>query len=200
MQLPQHTFRRRKSHELHPSYRNEMRENRDLSGVWDVHPIRRDMEPRLRVGTCAEMRGYINIGLPISKHPPEVGDHQTFGHRELDTVVFGRGKSKACVATFIERKKRASSISPCRSQTEARSSAGTNAFGGRSACHSISPPRTRPGKGGASRTPTESEKVPELENRTGCLHRGNVALNLTNRHMNYLVQDEMGVQIFLLVY
>ncbi|MCM3342115.1 IS30 family transposase, partial [Paenibacillus sp. MER TA 81-3] len=29
-----------------------------------------------------------------------------FGHWELDTVVSSRGKSKACVATFIERKTR----------------------------------------------------------------------------------------------
>ena len=34
------------------------------------------------------------------------GGRRTFGHWELDTVVSGRGKSKACVATFIERKSR----------------------------------------------------------------------------------------------
>ncbi|EDO0817587.1 IS30 family transposase, partial [Listeria monocytogenes] len=49
-----------------------------------------------------ETRGRINIGLPISQRPPEVRGRRTFGHWELDTVVSGRGKSKACVATFIE--------------------------------------------------------------------------------------------------
>ena len=53
-----------------------------------------------------ETRGRINIGLPISQRPPEVRGRRTFGHWELDTVVSGRGKSKACVATFVERKSR----------------------------------------------------------------------------------------------
>ena len=53
-----------------------------------------------------ETRGRINVGLPISQRPPEVKGRRTFGHWELDTVVSGRGKSKACVATFIERKSR----------------------------------------------------------------------------------------------
>ncbi|WP_270811141.1 IS30 family transposase [Exiguobacterium sp. CinTr1] len=53
-----------------------------------------------------ETRGRINIGLSISQRPPEVRGRRTFGHWELDTVVSGRGKSKACVATFIERKSR----------------------------------------------------------------------------------------------
>ncbi|EPY05630.1 transposase for insertion sequence element IS1086 [Paenibacillus alvei TS-15] len=33
----------------------------------------------------------------------QVRKRETFGHWELDTVVSSRGKSKACVATFIER-------------------------------------------------------------------------------------------------
>ncbi|MNO39483.1 hypothetical protein D3C76_296150 [compost metagenome] len=37
---------------------------------------------------------------------------QTFGHWELDTVVSGRGKSKGCVATFIERKIRLYTANP----------------------------------------------------------------------------------------
>jgi hypothetical protein len=36
----------------------------------------------------------------------QVRKRATFGHWELDTVVSSRGKSKACVATFIERKTR----------------------------------------------------------------------------------------------
>ena len=58
------------------------------------------------VAERAETRGRINVGLPISKRPPEVRGRRTFGHWKLDTVVSGRGKSKACVATFIERKSR----------------------------------------------------------------------------------------------
>ncbi|EPY11649.1 hypothetical protein SAMN04488689_107150 [Paenibacillus sp. cl6col] len=36
----------------------------------------------------------------------QVRKRETFGHWELDTVVSSRGESKACVATFIERKTR----------------------------------------------------------------------------------------------
>jgi transposase, IS30 family len=54
----------------------------------------------------AETRGTFAIGKPISQRPKEVRSRETFGHWELDTVVSGRGKSKGCVATFIERKTR----------------------------------------------------------------------------------------------
>ncbi|WP_047375059.1 IS30 family transposase [Exiguobacterium sp. ZOR0005] len=53
-----------------------------------------------------ETRERINVGLTISDRPREVRTHETFGHWELDTVVSGRGKSKVCVATFVERKSR----------------------------------------------------------------------------------------------
>lgn len=53
-----------------------------------------------------ETRGRFLIGTPISKRPKEVRKRTTFGHWELDTVVSSRGKSKACAATFIERKTR----------------------------------------------------------------------------------------------
>ncbi len=36
----------------------------------------------------------------------EVRKREAFGHWELDTVVSSRGKSRACAATFIERKTR----------------------------------------------------------------------------------------------
>ena len=54
-----------------------------------------------------EKRGRFNIGKSICNRPEEVKKRETFGHWELDTVVFSRGKSKACVATFVERKTRA---------------------------------------------------------------------------------------------
>ncbi len=53
-----------------------------------------------------ETRGRFNVGLPISKRQSDVKERQTFGHWELDTVVSGRGKSKARVAKFVERKSR----------------------------------------------------------------------------------------------
>ncbi|WP_315792349.1 IS30 family transposase [Paenibacillus sp. BIC5C1] len=54
----------------------------------------------------AETRGKFAIGRSISDRPNEVRSRETFGHWELDTVVSGRGKSKGCVATLIERKTR----------------------------------------------------------------------------------------------
>ena len=53
-----------------------------------------------------ETRGRFSVGTPIAKRPKEVRTRKTFGHWELDTVVSSRGKSKACVATFVERKTR----------------------------------------------------------------------------------------------
>jgi transposase, IS30 family len=54
----------------------------------------------------AETRGRFCAGTSISQRPCEIRKRDTFGHWELDTVVSSRGKSKACVATFIERKTR----------------------------------------------------------------------------------------------
>lgn len=53
-----------------------------------------------------ETRGRFNVGTSITKRPADVKGRSTFGHWELDTVVSGRGESKGCVATFIERKTR----------------------------------------------------------------------------------------------
>ncbi|WP_251030760.1 IS30 family transposase, partial [Exiguobacterium sp. s140] len=77
-----------------------------------------------------ETRGRINIGLPISKRPPEVKERRTFGHWELDTVVSGRGKSKACVATFIERKSRFYLVLPIADRTAASMEGAIHAVNG----------------------------------------------------------------------
>ena len=53
-----------------------------------------------------ETRGRFRVGSSISKRPKEVRNRKTFGHWELDTVVSSRGKSKGCLATFLERKTR----------------------------------------------------------------------------------------------
>ena len=51
-----------------------------------------------------ETRGTFRIGTSIAKRPKEVRNRENFGHWELDTVVSSRGKSKGCLATFLERK------------------------------------------------------------------------------------------------
>ena len=53
-----------------------------------------------------ETRGKFNIGKTIRKRDKSVYKRQEFGHWEADTVVSGRGKSKACLATRAERKTR----------------------------------------------------------------------------------------------
>lgn len=53
-----------------------------------------------------EKRGRFTIGKSIRQRPKAIRERETFGHWELDTVVSSRGKSKACVATFVERKTR----------------------------------------------------------------------------------------------
>ncbi|MDO3413416.1 IS30 family transposase [Saccharibacillus sp. CPCC 101409] len=53
-----------------------------------------------------EKRGRFTLGLSIRQRPKAIRSRETFGHWELDTVVSSRGKSKACVATFVERKTR----------------------------------------------------------------------------------------------
>lgn len=53
-----------------------------------------------------ETRGKFTIGTPISKRPKEVKKRESVDHWELDTVVSYRGKSKGCLATFVERKTR----------------------------------------------------------------------------------------------
>ncbi|YCI27391.1 IS30 family transposase [Paenibacillus sp. Z6-24] len=53
-----------------------------------------------------EKRGCSTLGPSIQQRPKEIHSRETFGHWELDTVVFSRGKSKACVASFVERKTR----------------------------------------------------------------------------------------------
>jgi len=53
-----------------------------------------------------ETRGKFAVGQSIADRPEEVEDRETFGHWELDTVVSGRGQSKGCFATFLERKSR----------------------------------------------------------------------------------------------
>lgn len=53
-----------------------------------------------------ETRGKFNLGKTIRKRDKSVYKRREFGHWEADTVVSGRGKTKACFATLAERKTR----------------------------------------------------------------------------------------------
>ena len=53
-----------------------------------------------------ETRGKFNIGKSIKNRPKDIMKRESLGHWELDTVVSSRGKSKACISTFVERKSR----------------------------------------------------------------------------------------------
>lgn len=53
-----------------------------------------------------ETRGKYNKGKSIRKRDKSVYKRLEAGHWEIDTVVSGQGKSKACFATFAERKTR----------------------------------------------------------------------------------------------
>lgn len=53
-----------------------------------------------------ETRGKFTVGTSIKNRPKEVKKREEFGHWELDTMVSSRGKSKGCLATFVERKTR----------------------------------------------------------------------------------------------
>lgn len=50
-----------------------------------------------------ETRGKFNLGKSIRKRDKSVYKRLEFGHWEADTVVSGRGKSRACFATLAER-------------------------------------------------------------------------------------------------
>lgn len=56
---------------------------------------------RLSAGNLQVLRHKGKRQKPSEKHGRE-----TFGHWELDTFVSSWGKSKACLATFVERKTR----------------------------------------------------------------------------------------------
>ena len=74
------------------------------SGIidFDISKLRRKGKYRKN----KETRGRLNIGTSIRKRPKNIKYRDTFGHWELDTVVSSRGKSKGCLATFVERKTR----------------------------------------------------------------------------------------------
>lgn len=57
-------------------------------------------------GGWYETRGKFNKGKSIRKRDKKIYKRANYGHWELDTVVSGLGKSKACFITLVERKSR----------------------------------------------------------------------------------------------
>jgi len=53
-----------------------------------------------------ETRGTFHIEATLEDRPDFINDRSEFGHWEADTVLSSRGQSKACLATFLERKSR----------------------------------------------------------------------------------------------
>lgn len=68
----------------------------------NVKVLRRKGQTRKRLGNG----GRFTTGKSIRKRDKNVYKRNEFGHWEADTVVSGRGKTKACFATLAERKTR----------------------------------------------------------------------------------------------
>ncbi|WP_370447078.1 transposase [Exiguobacterium sp. TNDT2] len=111
-----------------------------------------------------------NVGFTISERPLEVKGRQTLGHWELDTVVSGRGKSKACVRDVPRAQELVLSRPADRGPHRGLNGGGVPMY--------FADPY--------SSWQRAAEKAPRLEKCTRGLHRGSVALNLTNRHMQSL--------------
>ena len=68
----------------------------------NVNVLRKKGKTRKRLGNG----GRFTTGKSIRKRDKSVYKRKEFGHWEVDTVVSGRGKTKACFATIAERKTR----------------------------------------------------------------------------------------------
>lgn len=68
----------------------------------NVKVLRKKGKTRKRLGNG----GRFTTGKSIRKRDKSVYKRQEFGHWEADTVVSGKGKTKACFATLAERKTR----------------------------------------------------------------------------------------------
>ena len=68
----------------------------------NVNVLRKKGKTRKRLGNG----GRFTTGKSIRKRDKSIYKRKEFGHWEVDTVVSGRGKSKACFATIAERKTR----------------------------------------------------------------------------------------------
>ena len=68
----------------------------------NVNVLRKKGKTRKRLGNG----GRFTTGKSIRKRDKSIYKRKEFGHWEVDTVVSGRGKTKACFATIAERKTR----------------------------------------------------------------------------------------------
>ena len=68
----------------------------------NVNVLRKKGKTRKRLGNG----GRFTTGKSIRKRDKRIYKREEFGHWEVDTVVSGRGKTKACFATIAERKTR----------------------------------------------------------------------------------------------
>ena len=68
----------------------------------NVNVLRKKGKTRKRLGNG----GRFTTGKSIRKRDKRIYKRKEFGHWEVDTVVSGRGKTKACFATIAERKTR----------------------------------------------------------------------------------------------
>ena len=78
-------------------------------GVYKNIIVKGDVKKLRRKGKSLkqkETRGKFNIGKSIKNRPKDIRKIESAGHWELDTVVSSRGKSKARLSTFVERKNR----------------------------------------------------------------------------------------------
>lgn len=81
---------------------------------FDIIKLRRKGKSR----KTKETRGKFNIGTSIRKRPSKIKKRVEFGHWELDTVVSSRGKSKGCLASFVEMKSRFYVALPIKDRTK----------------------------------------------------------------------------------
>lgn len=61
---------------------------------------------RKKTNNSKEARGKFNIGRSIAEREKNIELREEVGHWEIDSIVSSRGKSKGCLATFVERKTR----------------------------------------------------------------------------------------------
>jgi IS30 family transposase len=80
--------------------------NRNKTEVYCPKKAQHTYQNKRKTKKTFETRGRFNIGKSITNRPKIVKQRKRFGDWELDTIVSGRGKSKGCLATFVERKTR----------------------------------------------------------------------------------------------
>ena len=81
-----------------------------LSAHWSPEQISEQIKIDLINKKISFSSIYNWIYKRLLERPKEIKKREEIGHWELDTVVYSRGKSKACLSTFVERKTRLTKI------------------------------------------------------------------------------------------